>query len=160
MLPSFLGDHILEHSQLGLAVANVLMAVPIPTTTLKLTTTPCPTTTLKITTTPCPTTTLAVTTTPCPTTTPKPENPCTTIAPKAALLYSAEKASVIQKVAQKDENSTQSWVMPVLGMLSMLALAAGVGLSVFKRRGVRRSTREVRAYQDIEEAADTQTLLE
>jgi len=49
----------------------------------------------------------------------------------------------VQKEVQKEvqePKAAQAWVLPLLGMFAMLALAAGVGLSVIKRTAVR-STR-------------------
>jgi len=49
-------------------------------------------------------------------------------------------------VAGKDGSTAQTWALPVLGMFAMLALAAGIGSAVCRRR---RSTRQVQVYQNV-----------
>jgi hypothetical protein len=58
---------------------------------------------------------------------------------------------VIQKgvaaLPQKDENASQTWALPVLGMFAMLAMFVGGGAVARRRR--RTGIREVRTYQDV-----------
>jgi hypothetical protein len=48
-------------------------------------------------------------------------------------LYSAEEQAVIQKPQQNDSNA---WVMPVVGLVGMFSFAAGFGVSR-RRQGAR-----------------------
>jgi len=62
-------------------------------------------------------------------------------------LYSAQQEAVVQQAvqgAQKDTSARHAWMLPAIGMLGMVGLAAGLGVAVYKRIG-RRSTRSLRA---------------
>lgn len=61
-------------------------------------------------------------------------------------LFSAQQEATLQKAVQTapgGAQATQSWVLPLCGMLTMVAFVAGAGAAA--RYRVRRSTRQVRS---------------
>jgi len=51
-------------------------------------------------------------------------------------LYSAQEHEAVQ-TAQKDDSASQTWMLPVFGLVGMLSFAAGIGASNLRRSRVR-----------------------